>query len=372
MGRRSAVRAVLALLLLIFASLPVLATPAAADQSTLTVDTLDVTPFVISENDLKSGFSVDVLNEVATRRGWTITYGTNGSVSEILTNVTEGRADIALGAIEITSERARDLDFSQPLYSGGLQILVPAGTSTSRSLPGLAEFLELLFSRTMLVWVAAALAIALIPAHITWLIERRHDDSMVSRAYFPGIFQAVGWSLGMLASQPDSFPKHWASRTLGLALAFVSIIFVSLFTATLAANITVSKIGSQISSPSDLFGKSVCTLADSEAADYLKNLGVESNAKSSIDDCYADLQARSADAVVFDAPVLNYYVAHGGAGTAMVVGQTFDKEDYGTAFRPGGPLRRQFDETMLGMREDGTFDRIKQKWFGDDGTGSAG
>ena len=372
MCRRSAVRAVVALLLLMFASLPVLATPAAADQSTLTVDTLDVTPFVISENDLKSGFSIDVLNEVATRRGWTITYGTNGSVSEILTNVTEGRADIALGAIEITSERARDLDFSQPLYSGGLQILVPAGTSTSRSLPGLAEFLELLFSRTMLVWVAAALVIALIPAHITWLMERRHDDSMVSRAYFPGIFQSIGWSLGMLASQPDSFPKHWASRTLGLALAFVSIIFVSLFTATLAANITVSKIGSQISSPSDLFGKSVCTLVDSEAADYLKNLGVESATKSSIDDCYADLKARRTDAVVFDAPVLNYYVAHGGAGTAMVVGQTFDKEDYGIAFRPGGPLRRQFDETMLGMREDGTFDRIKQKWFGDDGTGSAG
>lgn len=55
----------------------------------------------------------------------------------------------------------------------------------------------------------------------------------------------------------------------------------------------------------------------------------------------------------------------------MVVGQTFDKEDYGTAFRPGSPLRRQFDETILGMREDGTFDRIKRQWFGDDGTGSA-
>ena len=137
----SAVRTVAALLLLMFASLPVLATPAAADPSTLTVDTLDVTPFVISEDGLKSGFSVDVFNEVATRRGWTITYGTNGSVSEILTNVAEGRADVALGAIEITSDRARDLDFSQPLYSGGLQIMVPAGTTTSRSLPGLAEFL---------------------------------------------------------------------------------------------------------------------------------------------------------------------------------------------------------------------------------------
>jgi len=169
---------------------------------------------VITENNVKSGFSIDVLNEIATRRCWTITYGPDGPVSEILKNVAEGRADAALGAIEITAERAKALDFSQPLYDGGLQILVPTGT-TSRSLPGLAEFLQVLFSQTMLVWLAAALAIALIPGHITWLLERRHGDSMVSRAYFPGIVQAIGWSLGMLATQPDNFRKHWASRTLG-------------------------------------------------------------------------------------------------------------------------------------------------------------
>lgn len=56
----------------------------------------------------------------------------------------------------------------------------------------------------------------------------------------------------------------------------------------------------------------------------------------------------------------------------QVVGQVFDKEDYGAAFRRGSELRRQFDETLLGMREDGTFDEIKQKWFGVDGTDSAG
>lgn len=368
---RNHVLAVIALLLTIIASLPTLAAPAGADQTTITVDTLDLTPFVITENNVKSGFSIDVLNEIATRRGWTITYGPDGPVSEILQNVADGRADAALGAIAITAERARALDFSQPLYNGGLQILVPTST-TSRSLPGLAEFLQVLFSQTMLVWLAAALAIALIPGHITWLLERRHGDSMVSRAYFPGIVQAIGWSLGMLATQPDKYPKHWASRTLGLALAFVSIIFVSLFTATLTANLTVSKIGSQISSPSDLFGKSVCTLADSTADDYLTKLGVDFDAKSAIDDCYTGLKTRNFDAVVFDAPVLTYYVANGGAGTTQVVGRVFEKEDYGTVFRRGSELRRQFDETMLGMREDGTFDLIKTKWFGDDGTGSVG
>jgi len=115
---------------------------------------------VITENNVKSGFSIDVLNEIATRRGWTITHGPDGPdgpVSGILKNVAEGRADAALGAIEITAERAKALDFSQPLYDGGLQILVPTGP-TSRSLPGLAEFLQVLFSQTMLVWLADSTA----------------------------------------------------------------------------------------------------------------------------------------------------------------------------------------------------------------------
>ena len=361
----------LALLLAIIGGLPGLVAPAGAEDTTVTVAARDVAPFVTTANDVKSGFTIDILNEVSARRGWTIAYGKASSQTDVLKAVAEGRADAALGALAITSDRAGEFDFSQPLYNGGLQILVPA-SATSRSLPGLAEFLRLLFSWSLLVWLAAALVIALIPAHITWLVARRHDDSMVSRAYFPGIFQAVGWSLGMLVTQPDNFPKHWASRTLGLALAFVSIIFVSLFTATLTTNLTVNKINSQISSPSDLFGKSVCTLADSAAADYLKKIGVEFDGEPAIGDCYAGLQKQIFDAVVFDAPVLNYHVANRGDGTSQVVGPVFDKEDYGIAFARGSELRRHFDETMLGMREDGTFGLIRQKWFGDDGSSSAG
>lgn len=362
---------IVALLGAIMGGVPGLVAPAGAEQDTVTVAARDVPPFVTTAGTIKSGFTIDILNEVSARSGWTITYGSDGTETEVLNAVAEGRADAALGALSITSARAKDFDFSQPVYNGGLQILVPI-SEAKRSLPGLEEFLEVLFSRTMAVWLMAALAIALIPAHITWLVERRHDNSMVSRGYIPGIFQAMGWSLGMLATQPDDFPKHWLSRTVSLVLAFVSIIFVAIFTATLTANLTVEKINSQISSPADLIGKRVCTLGDSTAAAYLRKLGVEFDAAPSIEDCYAGLKKRSFDAVVFDAPVLNYWVSNDGAGIAQTVGPVFEREDYGIAFRRGSELRRQFDETMLGMREDGTFDLIKQKWFGDDGSSSAG
>lgn len=76
------------------------------------------------------------------------------------------------------------------------------------------------------------------------------------------------------------------------------------------------------------------------------------------------LKTDAFDAVVFDAPVLAYYVANGGAGNGVLVGTTFENEDYGIAFRNNSEIRKQADEALLKMREDGDYAMIKQKWFG--------
>jgi polar amino acid transport system substrate-binding protein len=241
---------------------------------------------------------------------------------------------------------------------------VPAG-AIERSQPGLSDFLKLLFSKTMAVWLLAALALTVIPAHIIWLLERRHADSMVSKSYFPGIFQAFGWGLGMLAAAPDDAPRHWQTRSLGVLWAFVSIIFVAYYTATLTANLTVEKFDSQIGSPTDLVGRTVCTIADTTAATYLNEIGVNFTGAPRLEDCYAGLKNGDFEAVVTDAPLLQYYVAHDGAGVGEIASPIFQFEDYGVAFPLGSDLRKQFDDALLSIRENGDYEIIKRKWLGD-------
>lgn len=65
----------LALLLAITGGLPGLIAPAGAEDTTVTVAAREVAPFVTKTNNVKSGFTIDILNEVSLRRGWTITYG---------------------------------------------------------------------------------------------------------------------------------------------------------------------------------------------------------------------------------------------------------------------------------------------------------
>ena len=343
--------------------LPAVTPVASAQQRTVTVAVHDLTPFVMTNDNIKSGFTVDVLDQIGKRAGWDIKYVDVPSVSEQLKAVAEGRADAAAGAVSITASREKDFDFSQPVLDGGLRIMVPAA-SQQASTPGLMGFLKLLFSKMVLIWLAAAVAISLIPAHLTWLLERRHHDSMVSKSYFPGILQAFRWNLGAVAGAADDAPRQPVARLMAVLWGFVSIIFIAYYTATLTANITVGKLDSQIKSPADLAGKQVCTVANTTSGAALTKLNVGFDGAASIDDCYKGLRSGKFQAVVYDAPVLSYYVTQAGRGSAILVGDVFEPQGYGIAFLNGSELREVADRELLGMREQGELALIKQKWFG--------
>ena len=354
---------IVALLLAVIGALPGLVAGAAPPPRAVIVAPHDLAPVITPDNNIKSGFTIDILDQIAKRENWAITYIDVGTVSEQLKAVADGRADAAAGAISVTAERTQAFDFSQPILNAGLQIGVPAGAA-DRSSPGLKDFLKLLFSKSILVWLGAAMLLTVIPAHIIWLVERRHSESMVSRSYFPGIFQAFGWGLGMLGAGADDAPRHWIGRGISLLWGFVAVIFVAYYTATLTANLTVEKFDNQINSPTDLLGKRVCTVAKTTSSAFLATLGVKTDDVPSIDQCYNGIRDHTFDAVVFDAPVLQYHVANEGVGSMTLAGPIFQTEDYGLAFRNGSDLRKQADSALLSMREDGTYDLIKQKWFG--------
>jgi len=359
------IRAAIVAVLLVAAigGLPGLVPGAHAAERAVTVATYDVEPFVITEGNVKYGFTIDLLDEIAKRAGWRYTYVDSGNVPGLLRAVQEGRVDLGASNISITAERERTFDFSQPIIAAGLQTIVPA-SSAQRAEPGLVDFLKVLFSKTMLVWLLAALALTVLPAHIIWVLERGNAESMVDRSYFPGIFQAFGWGLGMLAAAPFDPPLRWPIRVVTIIWTFVSIIFVAYYTAILTTNFTVSTITSQISTPADLIGKKVCTVADTTSSAYLNKLGAPFTGAAQIEDCYDGLGKGDFQAVVYDAPVLQYYLSHGGAGVAVPAGAVFKDEDYGLVFPAGSQLREAADSALLSMQEDGQYELLKKKWFG--------
>jgi polar amino acid transport system substrate-binding protein len=122
--------ALLAVLMVVaIGGLPGLVPRANAEPRSVTVATYDQEPFVITEGNVKYGFTIDILEEIAKRTGWRYSYIDGGNVPGMLEAVQAGRADFAAADISITAERERIFDFSQPIISAGLQIIVPAAST---------------------------------------------------------------------------------------------------------------------------------------------------------------------------------------------------------------------------------------------------
>ena len=121
---------IVVLLLAILGGLPATVPRAHAEPRAVTVATYDIEPFVLTEGNVKYGFTIDLLDEIAKRTGWTYTYTEGGTVSGLLKAVADGRVDLAAANISITAEREKRFNFSQPIIAAGLQIAVPASTRT--------------------------------------------------------------------------------------------------------------------------------------------------------------------------------------------------------------------------------------------------
>lgn len=352
--------------------LPMMGSAGAAPRS-VTVAVRNIAPFVMTNDTGRTGFTVELWEEIAKRQGWTTNYIEAENVGAQLKDVEEGRAEVGAGAISITADRRQKFDFSQPIFNAGLQIMV-AHRTVPPSAPGLVNFLPLLFSKAMFAWLLAGLVLSVIPAHIFWLVERRRpdepeddeDSSEISRSYFPGIFQSFAWSLGFLGYMPDTWPHRALGRLLGVMWGFVAILFVAYFTATLTTNLTVSTYEGLISGPSDLIGKKVATVAGTTSAKDLESMGIPATGLPNIDDCYRGLRDGTYEAIVFDSPVLRYYAVGEGAGAVDIAGPIFHAEDYGLAFPLKSELRAPVDQSLLEIRQDGTYDLIKRKWFGEE------
>jgi polar amino acid transport system substrate-binding protein len=248
--------------------------------------------------------------------------------------------------------------------NAGQQVLI-LGPGTSAEPTPLKDVLGLLFSRSAVIWLVVALVIILVPAHVLWLLDRGSEDGVSpSKNYFPGIFQAMFWAATALVSQVQQVPGQWLARIVGLLWMFAGVVFIALYTAQLTATLTTEQIRGAISGPSDLPGKRVATVANSPGVKYLQEIGAQVEEFQTADKLFGALLGQKADAVFANASALRYYAAHDGSGRVSVVGPEINRQDIGFVFQLGSPLRREVNHMLVSMREDGTYQRIYEKWFG--------
>ncbi len=335
-------------------------------EQKLRVGTRIVKPFVFEENRALTGFSIELWQEISRQLNAQSEFIMKPSVKELLEATRSKELDLAIAAISITAEREIDWDFSQPMFDAGLQILTPA-QGTQGGL--VAAIIAGVFSSAVLPILGLVLLMILVPAHLVWFFERRNSTGMINhRSYFPGIFEACWWAASTLATQADQMPRAALARIVAVIWMFASVVFIAYFTAAVTSSLTLQQLRGDINGPEDLPGKRVATVKGSTSMDYLRRHNIEATEFTNVEQAFKAAQQGSADAVVYDAPVLLYYASHEGKGKVQVVGNIFRKESYGILFPSNSPYRKPVNEALLKIRENGTYDRLYGKWFGGNGS----
>lgn len=131
--------------------------------------------------------------------------------------------------------------------------------------------------------------------------------------------------------------------------------------------IAVQEDTTNIQIPEDLAGKKVGTRTGTTSHTYIKNNIPEAKLYTyeSIVQAYQDLQAGRLDAVMYDAPNVKYYIKTKAEGEIKTVGDILQGENYGVAFPEGSELVDDVNQALATLKENGTYEKIYKKWFGE-------
>lgn len=336
---------------------PTRATPAG---TSLRVSIVERKPFVQKDGDQYTGFSIELWQALATELDRPYQLNAFESFADMLNSIKEERADLAVANISITAEREESMDFAQPIFDSGLQILVPS-TGAGK----LSGFLGAVLSMRMLLLILAAVAVVFIIGNLMWLFER-HKSPYFQKSYRDGMWPSFWWAMHALISGgfEEHVPRSIPGRILGTTLLLSTLFLVSAFVATLTSAMTVSELKTGVNSLNDLYGKRVGSTKGSTAAKYLRTHRIVPQEFDDIDRLFAALIDKRLDAVVHDAPILAYFANTEGRGKVQIAGRIFQAEKYGIALPENSALTEPINRALLKLREDGTYSTIYQKWFG--------
>ncbi len=319
-------------------------------------------PFVIHTGARYEGYAIEYWQALADELGFAFDYVLFPSEEAATAALQNNAVDVMLGAVDMTPELEEVFDLTHAYYTGGLQILTRPPHQQS-----FGNLFAPLIEAAVLRVLAVALLFAVVMAHVIYFIER-HTNSHFQQGYLRGIWEAFWYLLSIVATGEygDKEARAPIKRIVTVSFWLLGVVFIAQFTATATSNMTIQQLSGEIQGPGDLPGKRVVAAAESDAADFLTDREIQFQTVPDIKDAYALLESDQADAVVGDAPILQYYANHAGRGKVVLAGEPFGEAPIGIALANGSAMRERLNVAILKFYDNGVYTELAGHWFGED------
>uniref|UniRef100_A0A3P9K0K6 Glutamate receptor n=1 Tax=Oryzias latipes TaxID=8090 RepID=A0A3P9K0K6_ORYLA len=370
-------------------------------NKTLIVTTILENPYVMRKdnyqdfqgNDQYEGFCVDMLRELADILKFSFKiklvddglYGApepNGSWTGMVGELINRKADLAVAAFTITSEREKVIDFSKPFMTLGISILYRVQLGRK---PGYFSFLDPFSPAVWLFMLLAYLAVSCVlflAARLSpyeWynphpcMRERRdileNQYTLGNSLWFP-----VG---GFMQQGSEIMPRALSTRCVsGVWWAF-TLIIISSYTANLAAFLTVQRMEAPIESPDDLAdqtnieygtihgGSTMTFFMNSRYQTYQRMWNYMYSKQPSVfvkstEEGIARV-LNSKYAFLMESTMNEY---HRGLNCNLTqIGGLLDTKGYGIGMPLGSPFRDEITLAILQLQENNRLEILKRRWW---------
>jgi polar amino acid transport system substrate-binding protein len=352
---------------LLLAALPLLAqTPPAATPASeaepvhLKVGFAVSAPFVMDNKGLLLGYSVDLWQEIATLNHWTFDQKIYPNIQAGLDAVAAHQCDVFVSDTSITSERLKNLDFSQPFFRTGFQIMVT--NDRPHTLGWMIENLKKLLV-LKIVWVSILVVLA-VSALVTFF-ERKHNPTF-PKAHHEGFAEAFYYVVS-LALTGKSVYKGFPG-TIGKMATIVwmimGMLMVAVVTSSITSTMTVERLQGEINGPEDLPGKTIGVLTGTTGEIYARDHKLSYISYPNIKTAADALVASTIQGIVADAAILEYYDKSHPELPITEVGPFFNPVNYGFAVPKGDPRRYAIDESLELLVERGKLIQLGKEYLG--------
>ena len=289
----------------------------------------------------------------------------NHTYNSLVDGVVNGIYDIVIADVTVTASRTERVSFSNSIFDNSLRVIIRKQTITKTSL---TAFLSPLSVQLWMVLLFGMIFAGL----LICIYERQHNELLQNRTIIGSIGMSIYYSFGNIVGYGAGFDmKTSAGRFVTVALYTLSIVIVATYTANLTSNLTLMKTEDIVSGVDDIKnGKVLLSRVgimpnSSIEAYYLREISggmknyyplYEAN------DIFRKLLSDDIDAAIMDSGILEYATSNAYCNLTLV-GVGVDESVFGIVMPKNWLYARNFDYTILSLRESGQLDSLKTKWF---------
>ncbi|WNC70532.1 transporter substrate-binding domain-containing protein [Thalassotalea psychrophila] len=333
-----------------------------SQQQILRIGTMHSPPFSIKNSDNSwSGISIELWREIAIELNIEYVFE-ESTLPELLDGVQQGDLDAVIAAITITEEREALMDFTHPHHTTGFAI---ATKSDQESNIWESTFFQL-FSWQFIKVVGTLFLLLFFVGWLMWLVEHKHKSKCEDSHTIQHVNEGFWWAAATMTTvgYGDKTPLTKVGRAIGVVWMFTALMIVASFIAAFSSILTVQKINTNIQSLHDLNKMHIATLDGSTSEIFLKNNGYMVVNFANISDGLEAVAQGKMDAMVYDAPLLQYFIETEFKGEIEISPATFERQDYGFALTQGSELREPLNRVLLRIVRNESWREKLEKYLG--------